>query len=91
MSRSRQERINLTNRKVQKRKRMLSDFGERGGLIYEKHIEKVKKSPNYMRDGNVTHYVACGQGDKTRQRGRYGKVLSYSHRDEKSLLKGLGE
>lgn len=91
MSRSRQERINLTNRKVQKRKRMLSDFGERGGLIYEKHIAKVKRSPNYMRDGNVTHYVTCGRGIKTRQRGRYGKVLYYSHRDRKALLKGLDE
>ena len=65
---------------------MLSDFGEQGGTIYEKHIAKVNKSGGYMRDGNVSHYVKVGFGEKTNNRGNCGKNYNPSIRDRKANI-----
>jgi hypothetical protein len=42
-----------------------------------------------MRDGFVTHYVAVGFRQKTRDRNRYGKVRFLSKRDRVSEEKQL--
>lgn len=54
------ERIDLTNRKLQKRVRLLHIFGARQGTLYRNQREKLDVSFGYMRDGNVTHYVQSG-------------------------------
>ena len=48
------ERIDLTNRKLQKRVRLLHIFGARQGTLYQNQREKLDVSFGYMRDGNVT-------------------------------------
>ena len=58
--------------------------GQQGGTVYERHRNKIDRSPGYMRDGNVTHYVAVGFREKTRDRNRYGKVRTLSRRDQVS-------
>lgn len=65
------ERIDLTNRKLQKRVRLLHIFGARQGTLYQNQREKLDVSFGYMRDGNVTHYVQVGFHGKTRDRTRY--------------------
>ena len=60
------ERIDLTNRKLQKRVRLLHIFGARQGTLYQNQREKLDVSFGYMRDGNVTHYVQVGFHGKTR-------------------------
>lgn len=67
------------------RMRMLRDLGEQGGLIYERHIEKIHCSSGYMRTGNVSHYVQVGPRRKTRKRNRYGKVFMPSKTDRAKL------
>ena len=62
---------------------MLKTFGEQGGTVYEKHIAKVTKSGGYMRDGNVSHYAAVGFGEKTNNRGNYGKPYNPPIRDRR--------
>ena len=54
------ERIDLTNRKLQKRVRLFHIFGARQGTLYQNQREKLDVSFGYMRDGNVTHYVQVG-------------------------------
>lgn len=76
------ERIDLTNRKLQKRVRLLHIFGARQGTLYQNQREKLDVSFGYMRDGNVTHYVQVRFHGKTRDRTRYGKVLKWSHSDQ---------
>lgn len=76
------DRIELTNRKIQKRVRLLRIFGVRQGTAYNKQREKLAVSYGYLRDGNVTHYIQVGFSEKTRDRNRYGKVLKWSHSDQ---------
>lgn len=76
------DRIELTNRKIQKRVRLLRIFGARQGIAYSKQREKLEVSYSYLRDGNVTHYIQVGFNEKTRDRNRYGKVLKWSHSDQ---------
>ena len=86
------ERRYRAHRKMMRRKRLMDEFGQRGGTVYEKHIEKVNKSLGYMKDhGNITHYVNVGFGEKTRDRNRYGKVKRLKHSELKRLTKGLYE
>lgn len=72
-----------TQRKLKKRERMLNDFGEQQGILYEKHVKKIRESSGYMRDGNVSHYVSCGFGRKTR--GDRGD--DWSPRDVRQMLR----
>lgn len=61
---------------------MLKAHGPQGGTDYDRHVEKIKQSSGYMRDGNVTHYVWVGYNHaKTRDRNRYGHVTIWSKRD----------
>ena len=45
---------------------MMRDYGKQGGLIYERHRQRIDQSLGYMRDGNVSHYVSVGFRPKTR-------------------------
>ena len=76
------ERIDLTNRKLQKPVRLLDIFGARQGILYQNQKEKLDVSFGYMRDGNVTHYVQVGFNGKTRDRNRDRMVLKWSHSDQ---------
>lgn len=76
-----------TERKLKQRERMLKTYGLRGGTLYKRHREKIENSLGYMRDGNVTHFVQVGFGKKTRDRNRYGKVLSLHIRERRQMLR----
>lgn len=58
--RTRQERLDLTKRKVKQRERLAKNLGLQQGTLYQRHRDKISMSSGYMRDGNVTHYVAAG-------------------------------
>ena len=45
---------------MRKRSQMMRDYGKQGGLIYERHRQKIDQSLGYMRDGSVSHYVSVG-------------------------------
>lgn len=50
----------LTERKVRQRSKLISVFGLQQGTDYEIQREKINQSYGYLRDGNVTHFIACG-------------------------------
>ena len=90
--RTRSERRELTKRKLKHREIMMKDLGTQGGLLYERHIEKVNKSSGYMRDGNVSHYVRCGFTIKTKNSAKhrtYGKGHIWSRHDKRQIDKVL--
>ena len=72
--------------KLLRRKRMMQNHGQQGGLVYEKHRRKIDRSLGYMRDGNVTHFVSVGFSKKTRDRDRYGPAVVWSPHDERAVL-----
>lgn len=51
----------------------MRDHGKQGGLIYERHRQKLDQSLGYKRDGNVTHYVSAGY---TGRKQRIGTVTA---------------
>lgn len=71
----------LTQKKLSKRIKLISELGLRKGLLFAKHREKIIRSPGYMRDGNIAHYAGTTPSVKTRSRNRYGKVLRPPKRD----------
>lgn len=77
----RDERRNKRIRKLEQRKRLLLDFGLKGGCVYARHRAKIAVSLGYMSNGNVSHYVRVNPSYKTRSRARYGKVYLPSKRD----------
>ena len=79
--RDRGERRRHSQRKLLQREKMMRFFGQQGGLLYEKHRRKIDRSPGYMRDGNVSHYVAVGFRHKTKDRDRYGPARRLSRHD----------
>lgn len=70
-------------RKMRRRREMMRVHGQQGGLLYEKHRRKIDRSLGYMRDGNVSHYVAVGFRPKTKDRNRYGPARRLSRRDSR--------
>lgn len=79
----------MAARKMRRRREMMRTHGQRGGLIYERHRRKIDSSLGYMRDGNVSHYVAVGSRPKTKDRDRYGPGRRLSRHDtrlENALL-----
>ena len=68
-------------RKMRQRSKMMRDHGKQGGLIYERHRQKIDQSLGYMRDGNVSHYVSVGFRPKTKDRNRYGPARRLSRHD----------
>ncbi len=62
------ERRRRSRRKILQREEMMRFFGQQSGLVYEKHRRKIDRSPGYMRDGNVSHYVSVGFSRKTRDK-----------------------
>ena len=87
--RNRADRRRLTRAKIERRRKLMKAYGQQGGTVYEKHRDKIDRSAGYLRDGNVTHYVAVGFRQKTRDRNRYGKVRFLSRRDRVSEEKQL--
>ena len=81
MSRGLARRREAATRKMRKRSKMMRDHGKQGGLIYERHRQKIDHSLGYMRDGHVTHYVSVGYRPKTKDRNRYGPVRRLSRHD----------
>jgi hypothetical protein len=70
-----------TAAKLLQRAEMMRCHGQMGGCIYEKHRNKIDHSLGYMRDGNVSHFVRVGFGNKTRDRNRYGAEIIWSRHD----------
>ena len=56
---TRQERLDLTKRKVKQREQLAKNLGLQQGTLYQRHRDKISISSGYMRDGNVTHYVSA--------------------------------
>lgn len=78
----RQIRRKNTYKKINKRKKLLHQLGFAGGLIYERHVEKVKKSYGYMKDGSLAHYAITKPPKKTNKRNRYGKIYNPPKKDK---------
>ncbi len=78
------ERRRRSRKKLLQREKMMRFFGQQGGLVYEKRRRKIDRSPGYMRDGNVSHFVSVGFSQKTRDRDRYGPAVLRSRRDERA-------
>lgn len=78
--RTRAERRFNTERKLIHRKNMMKKLGQQGGTVYDKHIAKINKSLGYMRDGNVSHYVSCGFGTRTKNSSRRGTPSSLEYK-----------
>lgn len=83
-----------TENKLNQRKKLAKHFGWNGGLLYKRQREKITESTGYMRDGNVSHFVCCGGGIKTktkndhasyRCKGGYGKARHYSTNEQRQL------
>lgn len=70
-------------RKMRRRSEMMRDHGKQGGLIYDRHRQKIDRSLGYMRDGNVSHYVSVGYRPKTKDRNRYGPARRLSRHDKR--------
>lgn len=68
---------------MRQRSKMMRDHGKQGGLIYERHQQKIDQSLRYMRDGNVSHYVSVGFRPKTKYRDRYGPARRFSRHDKR--------
>ena len=93
--RTRAERRTNTEKKLNQRKNLLKKLGTQGGTIFEKHIKKVEQSFGYMRDGNVSHYVSCGFGTRTKNSSRrgtpsslnYGTRYNYKPHDQRQIDK----
>ena len=81
------ERRELTKKAIAKRTKLLKSLGTQSGTIYEKHVAKINKSFGYMRDGNLTHYAACGFNEKTRSKSRRGKSFRFKHSDALRALR----
>ena len=80
-SRGLARRREAATRKMRRRSKMMQAHGQQGGLIYEKHRRKIDRSLGYMRDGNVSHYVAVGFRPKTKDRNRYGPARRRARHD----------
>ena len=76
-------RREVAARKMRRRSKMMRDHGKQGGLIYERHRQKIDQSLGYMRDGNVSHYVSVGYRPKTKDRNRYGPARRLSRHDKR--------
>ena len=78
------ERRRRSRKKLLQREKMMRFVGQPGGLVYEKHRRKIDRSPGYMRDGNVSHFISVGFSPKTRDRDRYGPAVLRTRRDERA-------
>ena len=78
---NRNERRYRVLQKLKQRKQLSNCLGFQGGLVYERHRDKISHSAGYMRKGHISHFIAVHPTIKTRSRNRYGRVINYSHRD----------
>lgn len=83
--RDRQERRQLRNKKIQKRKKVIKDGGYQGGTLYEKHTKKIEENgPGYMsKSGTLLHYAkgTNKRSQKVRDRKSYNGTNNWSHND----------
>ncbi len=73
---------------IERRKEILKATGYKQGLLYEKHVEKIKASDGYMaKHGTLLHYA---QGstitEKTRDKSGYAGTNNWSYRDKKQIV-----
>ena len=68
MNMNKSQRMHNTAKHINKRKKVMKDFGLQAGCIYDRHREKISKSLGYVRDGNLSHYASVGFHRKTRDR-----------------------
>lgn len=71
--------------KLKQRETLMAMLGLQGGTIYQKHRDKVMKTPGYMRDGNVSHYVCVKPRRCTQKRKRHGMPYTPSRHDAVQL------
>ena len=83
---SRAKRRKRTLLKQEKRLALMRALGMKGGMLYEKHRKKVRRSGGYMRDGNVSHFVSTKPRKRTKDRSRLGPVFLPPHRDLKRMM-----
>lgn len=71
--------------KQAQRQMLMSNLGMQGGILYERHRKKIQLSTGYMRDGNVSHFVATKPRKRTRDRNRIGSVFLPGYKDRMKL------
>lgn len=77
-------RREATAHKLNQRGKIMRSLGQQSGSVYERHRRKIDRSIGYMRDGNVTHYVAVKPKRKTKH-NPYGKAKQLSRHDARYL------
>ena len=75
---------------IERRKEILKATGYKQGLLYKKHVEKIKMNDGYIaKHGTLLHYA---QGstitEKTRDKSGYAGTNNWSYRDKKQILSG---
>ena len=73
-------RREATAHKLKQRGKIMRSLGQQIGSVYERHRRKIGRSLGYMRDGNVSHYVAVKPKQKTKH-NPYGKAKQLSRHD----------
>ena len=71
--------------KQAQRQRLMDALGMQAGTIYARHRQKIQLSTGYMRDGNVSHFVAIKPRKRTRDRNRIGPAYLPGHKDRMKL------
>ena len=71
--------------KQARRQMLMSNLGMQGGTLYARHRRKIQLSTGYMRDGNVSHFVAIKPRKRTRDRNRIGPAYLPGHKDRMKL------
>ena len=85
---TRAERRYRKRLKIEKRKEILRETGYQTGLLYEKHVDKIKNSDGYMaKHGTLLHYaMGSVRTEKTRDKKGYSGTNNWSYRDRKKML-----
>ena len=87
--RTREERRNLRDKKIKKRKEILKNGGFQGGSLYDKHVNKIEQNGlGYMsKHGTLLHFARgtdkCSQ--KVRDRNSYNGTENWSWKDLKQI------
>lgn len=76
---------------IERRKEVLKSTGYKQGVIYEKHVEKIKMSDGYMaKHGTLLHYAQGSiRTEKTRDKSGYAGTNNWAYRDKKQILSGV--
>lgn len=75
------ERRNFRKKAICHGIKLQKDLGTRGGLVYEKHIDKIENQPGRYAKGSISHYVQTKPHIKSR-----GKNMKYADRHTSSRI-----